>query len=100
MLDTLSPGNKTWVSVHLREKPNLARFPQKAYAEKIAYLKEFAQRTQRSLLDFANSFGNQIDSLQSFWIYNGFCLKPTEPVILALASRSDVDFVNGVRQER
>jgi bacillopeptidase F len=95
VLDTLSPGNKTWVSVHLREKPDLARFPQKAYAEKIAYLKEFAQRTQRPLLDFANSFGNQIDSLQLFWIYNGFCLKATKPAILALASRSDVDFVNG-----
>ncbi len=83
------------MSVHLREKPNLVRFPQKAYAEKIAYLKEFAQRTQMPLLDFANSFGNEIDSLQSFWIYNGFCLKATKPVVLALASRSEVDFVNG-----
>ncbi|MEO0143090.1 MAG: hypothetical protein ABIL15_07040 [candidate division WOR-3 bacterium] len=37
VLDTLSPGNKTWISVHLKERPNLARFPQKAYAEKIAH---------------------------------------------------------------
>ncbi|MEO0137997.1 MAG: hypothetical protein ABIL40_11160 [candidate division WOR-3 bacterium] len=37
VLDTLSPGNKTWISVHLKERPNLARFPQRAYAEKIAH---------------------------------------------------------------
>ncbi len=95
VLDTLSPGNKTWVSVHLKEKPNLARFPQRAYAEKIAYLREFSQRTQQPLIDFANSFGNQIDSLKSFWVYNGFCLKATKPVILAMASKPQVDFVNG-----
>ncbi len=95
VLDTLSPGNKTWVSVHLKERPNLARFPQRAYAEKIAYLREFSQRTQQPFIDFANSFGNQIDSLKSFWVYNGFCLKATKPVILAIASKPQVDFVNG-----
>jgi len=95
VLDTLSPGNKTWVSVHLKESPNLARFPQRAYAEKIAYLREFSQRTQQPLIDFANSFGNQIDSLKSFWVYNGFCLKATKPVILAIASKPQVEFLNG-----
>ncbi|OGC40525.1 hypothetical protein A2Y85_01370 [candidate division WOR-3 bacterium RBG_13_43_14] len=95
VLDTLSSGNKTWVSVHLVEKPNLTRFPQKAYAQKIAHLKEFSQRVQRPLIDFANSFGNQIDSLKSFWVFNGFTLKATKPVILAIVSRPEVDFVNG-----
>jgi len=95
VLDTLSPGNKTWVSVHLTEKPNLARFPQKAYAEKITHLKGFSQRTQRPLIDFANSFGNQVDSLKSFWVYNGFTLKTTKPVIVAIASMPEVEFVNG-----
>ncbi len=95
VLDTLSPGKKIWVSVHLKERPNLARLPQKAYAEKIGHLKEFAERTQRPLINFANSYGNQIDSLKSFWIYNGFCLKATKPVILALAGRPEVDFANG-----
>ena len=89
------PGNKTWISVHLKERPNLARFPQRAYAEKIAHLNEFSQRTQQPLIDFVNSFGNQIDSLKSFWVYNGFCLKATKPVILAIVGRQEVDFING-----
>jgi len=58
----------TWVSVHLAEKPNLARFSQKAFAEKIAHLKEFSQRTQRPLIDYANSFGNLVEKVRSFWV--------------------------------
>jgi len=95
VLDTLSPGNKTLVSVHLVQRSNLARFPQKAYAEKVAYLKEFSQRSQQSLIDFVNSYGNQVEGLRSFWVYNGFTLKATEAVIQAIASRSEVDYVNG-----
>jgi Tfp pilus assembly protein PilV len=71
VLDTLSPGNKTWVSVHLMEKPNLARCPQRAYADKIDYLKEFSQSTQRPLIELVNAYGSQANSLNSFWVYNG-----------------------------
>jgi hypothetical protein len=38
VLDTLSPGNKTSVCVHLNERPNLSRFPLKAHTKKIVYL--------------------------------------------------------------
>ena len=95
VLDTLSPGNKTIVCVHLVEKPSLSRFQQKAYAQKIAYLKEVSQRIQRPLIIFVNTFGNQIDSLKSFWVFNGLSFQGTKNAILAVASRHDVEFVSG-----
>lgn len=94
ILDTLSQGKKIWVSVHLKEKPNLEKFPKKAYAQKIAYLKEFSQRSQFPVVQFVKGFGNKVDSIKQFWIYNGFCMDAEKEVIIAVANLPEVEFVN------
>lgn len=95
VLDTLSPGNKTPVCVHLLEKPNLSKFPQKAYTDKIAYLREFALQKQEPLIAFVNSFGGLVEDIKSFWVFNGISFKGTKEVILEVAPRIDVEFVSG-----
>jgi len=95
VLDTLSPKAKTRVCVHLVEKPNLSRFPQKAYTAKIKYLKEFAHRKQTALIEFTNSYGNLVENVRSFWVFSGFTFRGTKNVIIAVAARPEVEFVSG-----
>jgi hypothetical protein len=95
VLDTLSPGNKVRVYVHLIEKPNLSRFSQKAYKEKIAYLKEFALQKQTPLINFVNSFGNLVENVKSFWVFSGFSFRGTKNVMAAIAERPEVKFLSG-----
>jgi bacillopeptidase F len=80
--------------VHMKNRPILAQLPiGTTNDEKIQYLKEFCQVDQADLLDYLAEFPNQVSDIQSFWIFNGLCLKATNGLIQSIASRTDVDYV-------
>ncbi len=93
-LTTIEPTQYLTINIHLEEKPDLTVFPASATPEeKVAYLKEFAQRTQAPLLGFLNTLGINVADIHPWWISNVITLRARPGVIPVLAERSDVDYV-------
>ncbi len=85
-------GEPIKVLVHLKAKPEYRL--NKTTAEKrafIAYLKDFAQRTQAPVIDYAKQLG--VQNIKSFWVFNGFYCEATPSQIKALAAREDVEYI-------
>jgi len=96
--------DKISVIVRMSEQPNLSKITKslKGTSKKvksttcIKYLKNLASRNQRDIKTYLKkeiSLGN-IEKYTPFWIFNGFAIKATPKVILAIAKRSDVKRVS------
>ncbi len=85
-------GEPIRVLVHLKAKPEYR--VNKTTAEKrafIAYLKDFARRTQAPVIDYAKALG--VKNIKSYWVFNGFYCEATPAQIRALAAREDVEYI-------
>mgnify|MGYP001106952149 CR=1 FL=1 len=93
-LSTLEPNEYIRVNIHLKERADLTLFPASATPEeKVAYLKEFASRTQGPLLAYLSNLGADVTNVHTWWIANVITLESRPGIIPGLAEHSDVDYV-------
>lgn len=95
-LERLGAGEKASVIVLLKEQADLASIvtPIQVKAERskavIEALQTVAATTQPPVLTALAQAKGAVEALKRFWIFNGFSVKATKAVILAVAARPDV----------
>jgi len=92
-LDQASPDDKLKVIVRMADEADISVFPQGQRAVMVQHLKDFASRRQKNLLATLPRYGDKVSHIKPFWIYNGIALEATKEVVLDLAKRSDVGYV-------
>lgn len=94
-LDLLEDCDMVKVVVHMKDRADLSLLAHDMVRQdKLTCLQSFAQRKQRSLVDFLQERRDEVGEMRSFWIFNGIALTATKQLILEIAERSDVDFVS------
>ena len=53
----------------------------------------FCQTSQQAVIRFAESLGNEVQAMKSFWIFNGFACRATNEAIRQFEARTDVAYV-------
>ncbi len=87
------------VIVHMKNQPDLSKLPAIfTRSNKVEYLKEFAEKDQKELLDILSNFSERIFELKTYWIFNGFYLKATRDVIEVIIKHPKVSHItpNGI----
>ncbi len=93
ILAELPASEKIQVIVHLVEQADLALMPTATKPEKLQYLQDFSQASQKDLVKYLESLGDRIENFQPYWIFNGVTFKTTRDIIENVARRIDVDYV-------
>ena len=55
--------------------------------------KAFCQASQQEVIDFLNSFKDEVSEIKQFWTFNGFSCVVSEEIIAQLEKRADVAYV-------
>ena len=55
--------------------------------------KAFCQASQQEVIDFLNSFKDEVSEIKQFWTFNGFSCVVSEEIMAQLAERQDVAYV-------
>ncbi len=92
-LNQASPDEKLKVIVRMAEEADISIFPPGQREAMVQYLKDFASRSQKDLLASLPTYGDKVSKVKPFWIYNGIALEATKEVVLDLAKRSDVGYI-------
>jgi subtilisin family serine protease len=87
------PDEKLKVIVRMVEETDISVFPPGQREAMVQHLKDFASRSQRDILASLPAYGDKVAKVKPFWIYNGIFLEATKEVILALAKRPDVGYI-------
>ncbi len=90
-LDSLGLNEVIRVIVYLKEHADVSHIPVSNKLARIAYLKEFARKKQRAILQYAQMLGGL--DIKSFWVFNGFDVTLPADKIPVLAARSEVDYI-------
>ncbi len=94
ILKTTKPTEELQVIVHMKNHSSLDHFSKGTPKEvKLLYLQEFAANDQKEILAFLAVYGNRVNDLQTWWIFNGFTFTATKDIIQLVAAREDVDYV-------
>ncbi len=93
-LSTLDQGNMIRVIVHMENQADLSQLPKNFLKQrKIEFLQEYVRNNQADLLHDLASYCDEVQGIQSYWIFNGLVLSATKEVICSIASRDDVDYM-------
>jgi bacillopeptidase F len=93
-LSLLDNNEPFQVIVHMKAQADLSSLPKETTkTEKILYLQEFAKSNQANLINYLESFGENVTIDQTWWIFNGLMFTSTKDIIEAVAKREDVDYV-------
>ena len=90
-LDSLGLNETIRVIVYLKEHADVSHIPVSNKPARVGYLKEFAQKKQRAILQYAQMLGGL--DIKPFWVFNGFAVTLTADKIPLLAARSEVDYI-------
>ncbi len=93
ILERASPTEKIRVTVYMAGEADLSTFNLEAKAEMVQYLKDFASSRQRDLLSTLPRYGDRVSDIQPFWIANLITMAATKDVILEIAKRHDVSYI-------
>ena len=92
-LDQAAPDEKLKVIVRMAEEADISVFPQGQREAMVRHLKDFAANSQKDLLASLPAYGGKVVQVKPFWIYNGIAMEATKEVVLDLAKRSDVGYI-------
>ncbi len=92
-LDQAAPDERLKVIVRMAEETDISVFPQGQREAMVQHLKDFAARSQKGLLATLPRYGDRVSHIKPFWIYNGIAMEATKEVVLDLAKRSDVGYI-------
>ena len=56
--------------------------------------KAFCQASQQEVIDFLNSFKDEVSEIKQFWTFNGFSCVVSEEIMAQLTERHDVAYVS------
>ncbi len=96
-LQDLSRGERIRAIVVLRDQADLSSFGKGRNELKIQYLKDFAERTQRDLVEYIGKLGDA-EILNRWWISNAIMVSATSEAIKSIAKRPEVEVVEPVRK--
>lgn len=92
-LDQASPNDKVRVIVRMAEEADISVFPQGQREAMVQHLRDFSAISQKDLLAALPRYGEKVSHIKPFWIYNGIAMEATKEVVLDLAKRSDVGYI-------
>jgi subtilisin family serine protease len=93
IMDSAPPDSQISIIVKMLEKADLSGFQPYEKPEMVQYLKDFAEQSQESTLQYLSTFEGEYSNLRTFWILNGFCVSAISSVIESLALRNDIDYL-------
>jgi subtilisin family serine protease len=91
-LESLEPGQRIEVIIHMKEKANLDDVSYLTKPEKVQYLKDFAKEKQSDILGYLSE-KSACEIVTTWWVFNGFLMEATEDVINDIVKRDDVDYI-------
>ncbi len=96
-LNLMSNWNDEYVPIiiHMIDQANPETIKSlNSYHDKISYLKSFAANDQTELLVELQTMVNDVQDVQSFWIFNGIALKAKPTVIEYLQTHNEIAYIN------
>lgn len=99
LLNNTSDNEKVLVIVHMNTEYPYDQLRGMSPQEKCTVFQDVALNSQRQIVEYLKSLPDEIAEVGGqFWIFNGFHLKATKPIIYELAKRDEVWFIchNGV----
>ncbi len=87
------PEERIKVIVRLDREADLSAFSRSDREGMVRHLRAFAAGSQRGILAALPGYGDKVTGVKPLWIYNGIALEATKEVVLDLAKRSDVDYI-------
>ncbi len=101
ILQNASDNEKILVIVHMATEYPFEQLRGMNPQEKCVVFQDIAMNSQRQIVEYLKSLPDEFAEVGGqFWIFNGFHLKATKPIIYELAKREEVWFIchNGIIQ--
>ncbi len=93
-MEKSQPGEYIDVVVYIAQRVDLNSLGKGRYKEKMALLKETADRSQKSVITFIQNHPEAIKEYRTFWLNNSISVRARRAVIEALANLPEVDYVD------
>lgn len=93
-LDKIVPNEKICVIVKMVGDADLSRFAPNEKALMVQHLKDFADRTERDLLNTLPKYGDKVSRVRPFFLVNDMAITATKDVIIEISKREDVEYLD------
>jgi subtilisin family serine protease len=87
------PDERIRIIVRLGREADISAFSKSDREGMVRHLRAFAAESQSGILAVLPGYGDKVARIRPFWIYNGIALEATKEVVLDLAKRSDVGYI-------